>query len=97
MLLRFRVAGHRSIRDEQTLSLVAVPRRGEPKPRPSEVPPIVTVAGIYGPNASGKSNVLNALRWTTEAIRQSQTGWSPDGGVPRDPFKLSEAGRRRHG
>ncbi|SEG87690.1 hypothetical protein SAMN05444920_106111 [Nonomuraea solani] len=88
MLLRFRVANHRSIRDEQTLSLTAVPRRGEA----NRTQPL-RVAGIYGANASGKSNVLDALRWMSEAVRRSHTQWDPAGGVPRQPFKLSETGR----
>ncbi|WP_084965215.1 AAA family ATPase [Thermoactinospora rubra] len=87
MLLRFRVANHRSIRDEQTLSLVTVPRRGEPKDLST-----VRVAGIYGANASGKSNVLDALRWMISAIESSHTSWNPTGGVPRHPFKLSADG-----
>ncbi|MEV0616876.1 ATP-binding protein [Nonomuraea sp. NPDC050404] len=89
MLLRFRVANHRSIRDEQTLSLIAVPRRGEPKRTES-----LHVAGIYGANASGKSNLLDALRWMSDAIRSSHTSWDPTKGVPRNPFKLSRAGLR---
>lgn len=89
MLLRFRVANHRSIRDEQTLSLVAVPRRGEAKPPAGTIPPTLRVSGIYGANASGKSNVLNALAWMLYAIRSSQTQWAPDQGIPRSPFKLS--------
>jgi hypothetical protein len=88
VLLRFRVANHRSIRDEQTLSLVAVPRRGETTELDT-----VRVAGIYGANASGKSNVLSALMWMIDAIRSSHTQWEPVGGVPRQPFKLSDAGR----
>ncbi|MFG1958285.1 ATP/GTP-binding protein [Nonomuraea sp. NPDC049028] len=84
MLLRFRVANHRSIRDEQTLSLVSVPRRGE---RPKELS-TVRVAGIYGANASGKSNVLSALKWMQFAISDSHQLWSPSKGVPRDPFRL---------
>ncbi|QBI53670.1 AAA family ATPase [Streptomonospora litoralis] len=90
MLLRFRVANHRSIRDEQELSLVEVPKRGKDKPRASEVPATVPVAGIYGSNASGKSNVLDALRWMRLAVRDSYTHWEPDEGVPRDPFALDE-------
>ncbi|MDP9850073.1 AAA family ATPase [Streptosporangium lutulentum] len=95
MLLRFRVANHRSIRDEQTLSLVTVPRRGEPKPRVSEIPPTVSVAGVYGANASGKSNLLDAMSWMLRAIQNSQTTWAPDGGVPRRPFLLSADGSGR--
>ncbi|MEU7878211.1 AAA family ATPase [Microbispora bryophytorum] len=92
MLLRFRVANHRSLRNEQTLSFVAVPRRGEPKPRAADIPRSVAVAGIYGANASGKSNVLDALRWMNWAVKSSHTKWAPGGGVPRRPFLLDEAG-----
>lgn len=95
MLLRFRVANHRSIRDEQTLSLVGVPRRGEQKPRASDVPRTVPVAGIYGANASGKSNVLDALIWMVTAIDESHGVWTPDGNVPRRPFKLDLSSPRR--
>jgi hypothetical protein len=89
MLLRFRVANHRSIRDEQTFSFVAVPRRGHPKPT-GPIPPTVKVAGIYGANASGKSNILAALHWMTSAIRDSATRWQPTAPIPRDPFLLAD-------
>ncbi|MEU7942302.1 AAA family ATPase [Microbispora bryophytorum] len=92
MLLRFRVANHRSLRNEQTLSFVAVPRRGEPKPRAADIPRSVAVTGIYGANASGKSNVLDALRWMNWAVKSSHTKWAPGGGVPRRPFLLDEVG-----
>ncbi|WP_394821135.1 ATP/GTP-binding protein [Pendulispora albinea] len=47
---------------------------------------VLAVAAIYGANASGKSNVLAALRFMRDAVLQSYRIWSPDGGVPRDPF-----------
>ncbi|MFW5415963.1 ATP-binding protein [Nocardiopsis sp. CNT-189] len=93
MLLRFRVANHRSIREEQELSLVAVPKRGEPKPKGDALPPTVRVAGIYGANASGKSNVLDALRWMQRAVSDSHTRWRPEGGFPRRPFRLDDTSR----
>lgn len=93
MLLRFRVANHRSIRDEQELSLVAVPRRGEERPKASEIPPTLRVAGIYGANASGKSNVLDALWWMSTAVRYSHTRWQPDAEIPRKPFQLDDVSR----
>lgn len=95
MLLRFRVANHRSLREEQELSLVAAPRRGEAsaKPQAGKVPPTVRVAGVYGANASGKSNVLDALRWMRWAVENSHTRWAPDEGVPRVPFRLDDASR----
>ncbi|NJP23790.1 ATP-binding protein [Microbispora hainanensis] len=94
MLLRFRVANHRSLRDEQTLSFVAAPRRGEQKRKGAVIPRTVSAAGIYGANASGKSNVLDALRWMSRAVKSSHTTWAPSGGVPRRPFLLDETGRK---
>lgn len=78
MLQSFRVANHRSLRDEQELLLM--PQRGGRA--------AVPVAAIYGANASGKSNVLDALRYMQTAVRDSYQRWSPTGGVDRDPFRL---------
>ncbi len=48
----------------------------------------VPVAAVYGANASGKSNLFDALNFMASAVRDSFGRWSPDGGVPRQPFKL---------
>jgi hypothetical protein len=65
MLLRFRVANYRSIRDEQELSFVATDFNegtgAQVEVRPSGTTRVLPVIGVYGANASGKSNVLNAL------------------------------------
>ncbi|MFC0544475.1 AAA family ATPase [Kutzneria chonburiensis] len=92
MLLRFRTANHRSLRDEVELSLVSQPRKGESKPT-SALPETVRVAGIYGANASGKSNILDAMGFLAKAVANSYSGWSPTGGVPRVPFLLDPASR----
>ncbi|HEV2779928.1 MAG TPA: ATP-binding protein [Actinophytocola sp.] len=94
MLLRFRVSNHRSLRDEQELSLVAVPRRGE-QAAAGPIPPTVRVAGIYGANASGKSNVLHALGYFFRAVRDSYAQWGVAGGIPRQPFLLDPAARNQ--
>ena len=47
---------------------------------------ILPVAALYGANASGKSNVLAALAFMKEAVVYSHRFWSPDEGIPRDPF-----------
>jgi hypothetical protein len=65
MLLRFRVANYRSIRDEQELSFVATElnegtTRDVPV-RPGGTVRALPVIGVYGENASGKSNLLRAL------------------------------------
>jgi hypothetical protein len=90
MLIEFRVQNHRSLRDEQVLTMVAGRVGDESDPRPRRVPgysePLLTVAGLYGANASGKSNVLAALAFMCEAVHLSHRSWTPDQGVPRDPF-----------
>ena len=47
---------------------------------------VLTVAGIYGPNASGKSNVLDALAWLSMAVATSLRGWEDY--VPREAHRL---------
>lgn len=90
MLIEFRVENHRSIRDEQVLSLEAgrISCAGDPRPRhvPNCSDMLLPVVGIYGANASGKSNVLAAMAYMKEAVGFSHRFWSPDEGIPRDPF-----------
>ena len=90
MLIEFRVANHRSLRDEQVLTMEAGRVGDEADPRPRYVSghseTFLTVTGLYGANASGKSNVLAALAFMREAVLRSQRFWSPDEGLPRDPF-----------
>jgi len=90
MLIEFRVANHRSLRDEQVLTMEAGRVGDESDPRPRHVPgyseSLLTVASLYGANASGKSNVLAALAFMQEAVLMSHRLWSPDEGLPRDPF-----------
>lgn len=79
MLRSFRVANHRSIRAEQELVLL---------PAYDKSRPVTPVAAIYGANASGKSNLLDALRWMREAVLTSHLGWMKSSGVPRIPYRL---------
>ena len=91
MLIRFRVENHRSIKNEQEISFVAAAIKDSPeKTTPVEKYGIdlLRVAGIYGANASGKSNVVDALQFMKKAVVDSHNTWKPDGGVPRKPFLL---------
>ena len=76
MLIEFRVENHRSIRDEQVLSLAAgrVGANADPIPRtvPGYAEKLLPVVALYGANASGKSNVLAALTFMREAVIYSQ-------------------------
>ncbi|WP_397571444.1 ATP/GTP-binding protein [Schlesneria sp. T3-172] len=90
MLIEFRVENHRSLRDEQALSMEAARIGDETDSRPREVPnqsmKLLPVVAIYGANGSGKSNVLAALTYMKEAVNLSHRLWGPDEGVPREPF-----------
>lgn len=66
MLLRFRTANVRSLRDEQELSFVVSDDEPSLAGRPIELAgsrslSVLPLIGIFGANASGKSNVLAAM------------------------------------
>ncbi len=93
VLLRFRTANVRSLRDEQELSFVA------PDDQPSPVAHRLALGGdrsafafplvgIFGANASGKSNVLAALVDMRGAVLNSYGRWAAYDGIPRRPFAL---------
>lgn len=53
---------------------------------------VLTLASIYGANASGKTNVLKALAWLSEAVGSSLRQWGDF--VPREPFRFGEGETR---
>jgi uncharacterized protein len=88
-LIEFRTQNHRSLRDEQVLSLVAASESHPGLIHPAGLDEtLLSVAAIYGANASGKSNVLDALAFMARAVAYSQTVWQPDEGVQRQPNLL---------
>jgi hypothetical protein len=95
MLLRFGVTNHRSLRDRQELSFVASSLDdGEAGLIASRHVPghkLLPVVVIYGANASGKTAVIDALRWMRSVVLFSHSRGRPDGGVPRMPFALDAA------
>jgi AAA15 family ATPase/GTPase len=91
MLIRFRVSNHRSISEEQEFSFVAAGKTrspGETVHLGKYGIDLVRSAGIYGANASGKSNLLKALRFMRMVVVNSQRNWEPESGIPREPFLL---------
>ncbi|QFY14193.1 AAA family ATPase [Nonomuraea phyllanthi] len=86
MLLSFRTANHRSLREEQHLLLT--PAYGDQDGHDSAWQ-AVTVAAIFGPNASGKSNVLDAIRYMAYVVRWSFRENEPGTGLRRNPFALN--------
>jgi hypothetical protein len=98
VLIEFKVANFRSIREEQTFSLVAA---NADKELPEsvidrELPGLSGVrflkgAAIYGANASGKSNVIKAVEFAVNFVLRSATKLQPGDPTGAEPFKLDSA------
>ena len=95
MLIEFSVSNFRSFRERQTLSMVAAPRLRKrenvfkPELTGEKFPDLLKVAVIYGPNASGKSNLLKALGVVQEiTFREPSTRDIP---LPISPFRFDAA------
>jgi AAA15 family ATPase/GTPase len=95
MLIRFHTANFRSLRDDQELSMVAAFKgdRTDLVRAESLGIDLLRVAGIYGANAAGKSNVLAALRFMRDAVRLSHRSWLPEGPISREPFLFDATAR----
>ena len=96
MLLRFGVSNHRSIRDYQELLLSAskrIKREGLSMPVPTLKEDVVPLAAIYGPNAAGKSNLIDALDEIQRAVVQSHKVFDATDSIPRHPFRLDDNSR----
>ncbi len=94
MLLRFAVSNHLSIKETQELSFIKSALKG-PEEGLLSTPAlpkdkVLPAAIIYGPNASGKSNLLAALAFMQQAVLASHREWAPDAGIPQKPFLLSK-------
>jgi hypothetical protein len=95
VLLRFRVSNYASIRDEAELSLVATTHHDDIAVRliSGANAEGLPAAAIYGANASGKSNLVNAFLFMREAILESHQGWLPGTPIKRRAFKLDTDSR----
>lgn len=100
MLLRFRASNTRSFRDEFELDLeaTAMAQPGVPVSIPwrenGAEAHVLPVAGVFGANASGKTNVLRAMRDLRSHVLHSFKTYEPDGGFPRHGFMLGQGGGR---
>ncbi|WP_157129358.1 AAA family ATPase [Nocardia amamiensis] len=72
------MGNHRSFADENELLLMPA----------ADDRPAVPVVAVYGANASGKSNLLDGLRFMQRAVTRSFSQWEPFAGVPRDPYRF---------
>lgn len=94
MLVEFSVANFRSIRERQTLSLVAAPAAKELNDRnvmeagAPATPPLLRSAVIYGANAAGKSNLILALEFVRSFVRDSARESQLGDAVEITPFLM---------
>ena len=100
VLLSFRAENVRSFRDEAHLSLSAT-TMAEPQYvreirwREGGSPlPVLCAAGVFGANASGKSNLLEAMDDMRHHVLHSFRSGEPGGRIPRWPFRLDEQSSR---
>lgn len=85
-LIAFRVSNFRSIAEEVELSLVALDDRDGLIEEATHM--LLPAVGIYGPNASGKSALLDAIAYARQAITVSHQAWDVEGGTYRTPHRL---------
>ncbi|MCG8029982.1 MAG: AAA family ATPase [Candidatus Thiodiazotropha taylori] len=95
MLVEFRVKNFRSIRDEQVLSMVASKDKQHAETHListsiKSIPSLVSSTAIYGPNASGKTNLINALAFFRGFVVDSATAVKPDQQLNVQPFRLDK-------
>jgi len=95
MLVQFRVKNFRSIRDEQVLSMVASSDTALEQNciQVGEDLRLLRTAAIYGPNASGKSNVILAKKNMRTLVLSSNTAQPGKGATPHNPFLLDVRSR----
>jgi len=100
MLAQLRVTNCRCFRDEQVLNLVATSDKEHreestvtvTRPEAKTSVDLLKSAAIYGPNASGKSTLIEALTVMQNAVLFS-SGIDPDFGAPAEPFMLDKKHR----
>lgn len=100
MLIEFSVTNFRSILERQTLSMAAstyfkeleslntfVPDQNDGVPR------LLRTTVLYGPNASGKSTLIQALRFVKDQVLHSQKESQAGDEIDAAPFKLTASSR----
>jgi uncharacterized protein len=99
MLLRFEATNARSFRDRLEINFLST-ALSEPSVvrqiawRADGAPiGVLPAACIFGPNASGKSNVLRVMHDMRSIVLRSFRRWDPVEGTERSPFKLDSSSR----
>lgn len=93
MLIRFEASNFRSIDAAVEMSMVAIDT-DRPEARKQEMisESLLPVAAVYGPNASGKSNIIAAFAWLRDAVQHSLRFWEDN--VPIETFAFGDGPQR---
>lgn len=99
MIIRFGIENYLSFWDRQEISFVATTLRGNKDPLldSNSVPGgrLLPALMVYGPNASGKSNLVQAFQFLKNCVLYSHSRGAPSGGVPAHKFALAPADESR--
>lgn len=96
MLIEFQVTNYRSLRDEQTLSMVASStddtfvEQNTMESHINAAPLLLCSAAIYGTNAAGKSNLFKALQYMRGVVLESASVMQPQQAFSIQPFLLDD-------
>lgn len=93
MLLEFRIRNYRSIRDEIVISFIASKDKKLADTHLAStgimsLPYVLRSGVVYGPNASGKSTLLQALFYMRAVVAESATIMQPGQTFNVQPFRL---------
>ena len=94
MLVKFSVCNYKTFREKAELTLIASNYDKETLPQNLiEVPKfgirLLKSAVVYGANASGKSKLIDAMRFMGQFIRNSSKETQTGEAIPVEPFRLS--------
>jgi AAA15 family ATPase/GTPase len=100
MLIEFSVTNYRSMLERQTLNMAASTYFKELESlntiapdQDDGVPRLLRSTVLYGPNASGKSTLIQALQFVKEQVLNSQKESQAGDAIDAEPFKLTAASR----
>lgn len=100
MLIEFSVTNYRSILERQTLNMAASSYFKELETlntfipdQDDGVPRLLRSTVLYGPNASGKSTLIQALKFVQDQVRNSQKESQAGDDIDVVPFKLTAESR----
>lgn len=95
MILSFTVENFRSIRERQSLIFEASadPHLEDSHLIKQDGHKVLKSAAVYGANASGKSNVINAMIWMRRFVLESMSAKVENPTIPVEPFRLHTESR----